>query len=188
MSTLTLPTASPRSLKRTSDEAGLEELIREQQVLVQSSRQPSPVPRAGVQKAISSQSIGDFQPSTNPAPADSSISATVLPNTVPKSKAKKPRLTFEEKEALRIEKDFKDRQKAEDKARKEEEKTKKEAEKEAVELQKAQDKARKGEEKRLKEIEKEEKRKAKDEQARIKLEEKKQKEEESNKKARVNNA
>lgn len=180
--------ASPRSLKRTCDEAGLEEPIREHQASIPSSRQASPVPSAGLQKPVSSQPIGDVQPSTSSVPTDSSILATALPNTLPKSKTKKPRLTFEEKEALRIEKEFKDRQKAEDKARKEEEKAKKEAEKEAVERQKAQDKARKEEEKRLKEVEKEEKRKAKEEQARIKLEEKKQKEEESNKKARVKNA
>jgi chromatin assembly factor 1 subunit A len=115
---------------------------------------------------------------------------------------KKAKLTFAEKEAKRIEKEFKDQQRAEEKARKEaeraahaEEKARKEAEKEAERAAHAEEKARKEAEKEAERKRKEEEREAKraaqeaekaakEEKRRKKEEEKQKAEEEKRKKER----
>ncbi len=185
MSTLTLPMASPRSLKRTCDAAGLEDPSQEYSTTAARLKQASSVFNGAAPEMALCQPTGEAPHPTSSAPVNTPIPHSATSNSTPKPRAKKAKLTFEEQEVQRIEKEFKERQKADEKARKEEEKAKKEAEKESIERQKTQEKARKEEEKRLKDLEKEEKRKAREEQARIKMEEKKQKEEESNKKARV---
>ncbi|KAK4690573.1 hypothetical protein P7C71_g6245, partial [Lecanoromycetidae sp. Uapishka_2] len=86
--------------------------------------------------------------------------------------SKKSKLTFAEKETRRIEKEFKDREKAEEKVRKELEKAKRDEEKAKKDAEKEVEKARREEEKKLKEAEKEEKRLAKEEKLRLKQEEK----------------
>jgi chromatin assembly factor 1 subunit A len=98
--------------------------------------------------------------------------------------AKKAKLTFAEKEARRIEKEFKDQQKAEEKARKEaeraahaEEKARKEAEKEA-------ERKKKEEEREAKRAAQEAEKTAKEEKRRKKEEEKQKAEEEKRKKER----
>jgi len=98
--------------------------------------------------------------------------------------AKKAKLTFAEKEAKRIEKEFKDQQKAEDKARKEaeraahaEERARKEAEREA-------DRKRREEEREAKRAVQEAEKAAKEEKKRKKEEEKLKAEEEKRKKER----
>jgi chromatin assembly factor 1 subunit A len=97
---------------------------------------------------------------------------------------KKTKLTFAEKEARRIEKEFKDRQKAEEKARKE-------AERQAHAEEKARKEAEKEAERKKREAEREEKRvaqeaekAAKEEKRRKKEEEKQKAEEEKRKKER----
>lgn len=97
---------------------------------------------------------------------------------------KKAKLTFAEKEAKRIEKEFKDRQKAEEKARKE-------AERQAHTEEKARKEAEKEAERKKREAEREEKRAAqeaekaaKEDKRRKKEEEKRKAEEEKRKKER----
>jgi chromatin assembly factor 1 subunit A len=98
--------------------------------------------------------------------------------------AKKPKLTFQEKELKRINKEIKEREKAEEKARKD-------AEKKATADEKARKEADKEAERKKKEAEKEEKRAAqeaekaaKEEKRRKKEEEKQKKEDEKRKKER----
>ena len=117
-------------------------------------------------------------PQTSPLPSsplipnnsvpDAGTAAATAPSTVTQPPAKKAKLTFAEKEARRVEKEFRDRQKAEEKAKKDEEKAKKEAKRE--------------EEKRVKEAEKEEKLRAREEEKRLKLEEQLLKDEERHRK------
>lgn len=129
-------------------------------------------------------------PGSSPAPTASNIiqAAGSLDGSSEQT-AKKAKLTFAEKEARRVEKEFKDREKAEEKARKEAEKAKKDEDKGRKDVEKEAEKAKREEEKKLKEIEKEEKRIAKEEKARLKHEEKARREaeaeEEKMKEARV---
>jgi chromatin assembly factor 1 subunit A len=99
--------------------------------------------------------------------------------------AKKAKLTFAEKEARRIEKEFKDQQKAEEKARKEaeraahaEEKARKEAEKEAERKKKDEEREAKRAAQEAEKAAKEEKRRKKEEE-KLKVEEEKRKKERS---------
>lgn len=124
---------------------------------------------------------------TSPSP---SAFAALNGNAAPP--AKKAKLTFAEKETKRIEKEFKDQQKAEERARKEaeraahaEEKARKEAEKEAERAAHAEEKARKEAEKeaerRRKEEEREAKRAAQEAEKAAKEEKRRKKEEEKQK-------
>ena len=91
---------------------------------------------------------------------------------------KKRKLTFEEKETLRIEKQFKDLQKAEEKARKEAEKRQKEEQK-RVEIEAKEEK------RKIQEEEREKKRKAKEAEKAEKEENKRRKDAEKEKKDKV---
>ncbi|PMD29604.1 hypothetical protein L207DRAFT_445247 [Hyaloscypha variabilis F] len=126
-------------------------------------------------------SIRGQSPMLGVPPASSAFAA--LDGNAPPP-AKKAKLTFAEKEARRIEKEFKDQQRAEDKARKEaeraahaEEKARKEAEKEA-------ERKRKDEEREAKRAAQEAEKAAKEEKRRKKEEEKQKAEEEKRKKER----
>ena len=162
--------ASPKSLKRSYDEAYLEETVSASSTAPTQSPEPSSSDTKSHQSGLlltSTRVTGGLALSDQPAP---SIEVEPTPTPLPSSSqtpAKRSKLTFQEKEVRRIEKDFKAREKAEEKARKEEEKAKKE------------------EEKKAKEAEKEEKRKAREQQAHAKQEEKRIKEEEKNRRSRV---
>jgi chromatin assembly factor 1 subunit A len=140
-------------------------------------------------------------PSTSSTLASPSAFVALNGNAPPPPK--KVKLSFAEKEARRIEKEFKDRQKAEEKARKEaerqtqaEEKARKEARKEAERQAHAEEKARKEAEReaerKKRDSEREEKRaaqeaeKAAKEEKRRKREEEKQKAEEEKRKKERN--
>lgn len=88
-----------------------------------------------------------------------------------KASSKRTKLTLAEQEAKQIEKEVKDRQRAE--------------EKETKDRQKAEEKAKLDESRRAREAEKEEKRKARDAQTKLKDEERRKKEEEKTKKEKV---
>ena len=196
MSTIILPMASPKSLKRGFKDTGLGESYLDKQTPQQTYEQSSTVvgsemaPDPGVDVASSA----DSSRLTSPAPSHASSSAVrdvnaQIPqgNTTPSTgtSKKKTKLTFAEKEVRRMEKETKDREKAEEKIRKEQEK-------EIRDRQKAEEKAKKEEEKRAKDLEKEARRLVQEEKTRIKEEEKRKKdeekakkEEEKNKKAKV---
>ena len=180
MSVLTPPMSSPASLKRPYADTGLDDGYRRDQ--------GTPTLSAATQVPASSQAC-----SPSPSPANLLIpTSTAASNTstitgqgssaaIAEKSNKRSKLTFAEQEAGRIEKQFKEQQKAEEKAKREGEKTKKEEEK-----------ARKDEEKRVKDAEKEDRKRVKEEQAMVreaerqrKLDEKQKAEEEKNKKARV---
>ena len=197
MSTIILPMASPKSLKRSFEDTGLGESYLDQQTPQQTYEQPSTVigsemaPDPGVDVASSAASSR----LTSPAPSYASSSAVrdvkthILPgNPTPINSTSKKRTksTFAEKEARKMEKETKDREKADEKIRKEQVK-------EIRDRQKVEEQAKKEEEKRAKVLEKEARRLVQEEKTRIKEEEKKRKdeekakkEEEKNKKAKVN--
>ncbi|CAD6577142.1 MAG: hypothetical protein ASARMPRED_008140 [Alectoria sarmentosa] len=171
--------SSPASLKRPYADTGLDDGYRRDQ--------GTPTLSAATQVPASSQAC-----SPSPSPANLLIpTSTAASNTstitgqgssaaIAEKSNKRSKLTFAEQEAGRIEKQFKEQQKAEEKAKREGEKTKKEEEK-----------ARKDEEKRVKDAEKEDRKRVKEEQAMVreaerqrKLDEKQKAEEEKNKKAR----
>lgn len=179
MSVLTPPMSSPASLKRSYADTGLDERPRDQS---------TPTPSAPTQEIASSQacspspSPANLPLSTTSAASNSSTTANPGPSGATTEKSnKRNKLTFAEKEARQIEKQFKEQQRAEEKTKREEEKAKREEEK-----------AKRDEERRVKDAEKEERKKVKEEQAKVreaekqrKLEEKQKAEEEKNKKARV---
>lgn len=168
MSALTLTMASPKSLKRSYHDAGLDEPV----PVSPTASAPVPLPAALHDQGPYQSSTAGQANGVTPVCHDTPLrTAAGAPSTQPvagtQASAKKTKLTFEEKELRRIELDFKAREKADEKARKEEEK-------------------------RVKEIEKVEKRKAKEQLAQAKQEEKRAKEEakrkqedEKNKKSRV---
>ena len=183
MTTLAYTMGSTKSLKRSYDEAGLNE--------------PTPVlPMISVAPVITQRepqsvafTVSDV-PGANPISYDS---ASRTPGGLRLDEAsvtataseKEGKQNVEEKQSKRIEKELKTREKALEKAKREEEKKAKDAAKE-------QDKTRKEEERKVKEAEREKKRKLKEQQARSKMEErrvkeeaKKKQEEEKNKKSRV---
>jgi len=194
MSTLTLPMASPKSLKRSFGDANLENFPPKPQAVPENLEQPAAVPMTEmpVDQGHDHAPSVDSSRLSSPAPSHASSSAVrdatvqaLQHSTVSAPTSKKFKLTFAEKEVKRIEKEFKDREKAEEKARKEQEK-------EIRDRQKVEEKAKKEEEKRTKDLEREtkrliqeEKNKVKEEEKRKRDEEKARKEEEKNKKARV---
>ena len=170
MSTLTLSMASPKSLKRSYDEAYLEETVRpmsstpsqdSETAFLNTKTHESSLP------ATDTRATGGSALSNQPAPSIELEPVGTALTSSTHTPGKRSKLSFQEKEVRRIEKEFKAREKAEEKARKEEEK------------------AKKDEEKKAKEAEKEEKRKAREQQAHAKQEEKRIKEEEKNRKSRV---
>ncbi|KAI4147704.1 MAG: hypothetical protein L6R39_003028 [Caloplaca ligustica] len=189
MDILTLPMSSPRSLKRSLSDAGLEtpsmDNVGDSVAMVsQETSAPSmePSPASPSNSTINSAPA----PSSTTPQTSSTSNVPQPPRTIPlhetNAAKKRPKLTASEKEAKRLEKEAKEKEKeakekgkAEQKAKKEEEKLRKEKEKEEDRIRKEQEKARKDEDKRAKDAEKEKKRLEKDE-------EKRKKEEEQNKK------
>ena len=174
MSTMVLPMASPKSLKRNFDEVSMQEGFPERNDEPQSAL-ASPIPS----------SMPSSTPQTQLAPSTSNLNQAAPPA----DSSKKPKLSFAEKEAQRIEKEFKEQQKAEDRIKKEQEKLQREKEKVAKEeerLKKAEEKAAKEEERLKKADEKkqkdEERRKIKEEKDKVKEEERIKREEEKQKK------
>lgn len=198
MSIVALSMASPRSLKRTYDDAGLERSLHDQPFghVVLDSTPPSSVfdGRENTPSQASPASLSSSAPplsnTSNPTLVNPTTTSTSAVNA--QSSIKKPKLTFDEKETMRAEKEFKAREKAELKAKKEEERATREAEKAEIKAKKEteketkeREKAQREEEKRAKDAAKEEKRKDREEQIRLKQEEKQQKQDEKNRKARV---
>ena len=184
--------SSPASLKRSYADTWLDDNLPDP---------ISPISGAATQVAASTQDR-----SQSPSPAKAPISTIAVASNTPTAAVlapsaatpekcnKRTKLTYAEKEAIQIEKQFKEQQKAEEKAKKEAEKEAMQIEKQFKEQQKAEEKAKKGaekakkeEEKRTKDAEKEERMKIKKEQAKAKETEKQRKLEEKNKKARVCN-
>ena len=176
--------ASPKSLKRTYEEAGFETQPFVQRHGHENTTTPpttrsipdfandQPLSSASAQPNITVPSLKD-SPSSG-----QTVDVPLTSNNRLAETTKKPKLSFAEKEV-------KDQQRAEERAKKEEERLRRERDK----SEKEQERAKKAEEKRLKE---EEKRKAREERERVKAEEKarkeeekQKKEEEKNKKARV---
>ena len=150
--------SSPASLKRSFADTGLDEHSQHQ---ITSS--PTAAARVPVSNQASSQSPSptDLPTCTSSAASDTAAAAVTDPSTATARKSnQRTKLTFAEKEATRIEKQFKEQQKVEEKATKEGEQ------------------AKKKEEKRVKDAEKEERKKVREAEKQKKLEEK-------NKKARV---
>ena len=165
MTTLALPMPSPASPKRSYDDAGLSQNYPPDPTTSDRyASQPFHVLNPVDQQRIGGSAIPsiEFQNPTEPSVMPSSVTSAAG-----EKPAKRVKLSTEEKEAKRVEKEVRDRLRADEKSRKEEEKAKKDAEK-----------AVKDEERRkVKE--------AKEEQVRLKEEEKQKKEEEKMKKARV---
>lgn len=194
MSTLALPMTSPKSLKRSFDDANLDNLSPNPPVMQENDKGPTAILMTKMPADQGDDPAPSVDSSGLSSPGPSHASSSVLRDRTmqipqqPKALAptsKKPRLTFAEKEARRVEKEVKDRERVEEKARKEHEK-------ETRDRQKVEDKAKKEEEKRAKDFEKdtkrlvqEEKNKVKEEEKRKRDEEKARKEEEKNKKVKV---
>lgn len=192
MSTIVLSMASPNSLKRTYEEAGLEEerpgQSRDHQHTATPAKNHITASLSNTQVSSSpfpSAEGANLPPTTQPAVIGHENVAVNASNASTDQLPKKTKLTFAEKEARRVEKELKDQQKAEERAKKEEERVRKEKEK----SEREEERLKKVEEKRVKD---EKKRKAKEERDRLKEEEKakkdeerQKKEEEKNKKTRV---
>lgn len=194
MSTLTFPMTSPKSLKRSFDDANLDNLSPNPPVLQENDEGPSAMLTTKMPADQGDDPTPSVDSSRLSSPGPSHASSSVLKDPItqipqqPKASAptsKKPKLTHAEKEARRLEKEVKDWERVEEKARKEHEK-------ETRDRQKVEEKAKKEEEKRAKDFEKdtkrliqEEKNKVKEEEKRKRDEEKARKEEEKNKKANV---
>lgn len=190
MTTLLLPMPSPTSLKRTYTDAGLgepESFAEDRGELpIYSTTQSTapdasnPLPPASslpiLQHTSGTSDTAKYDNSQ--PPTDVATSNATYTKTTTTSTKKKTKLTYEEREVLRIEKEFKERQKLQDKAKKDEEKAK-------IAQEKAEKEAQRVEEKRIRDAEKEDRRKLKLEQNRQREEEKLLKQEEKNKKARV---
>ena len=194
MSTLTLPMASPKLLKRSFDDADLGSSQSNFKTPQQIYEQPGTIQKT----EMSGDQRGDAAPSvdssrlSSPAPSHASSSAVrdatmqAPQNAIASGPTtKRPKLTFAEKEAKRIEKEFKDREKAEEKARKEQEKENKDRQKAEEKAKKEEERRAKGLEKEVRRLAQEEKNKTKEEEKRKKDEEKAKKDEEKNKKAKV---
>lgn len=145
---------------------------------------PNTTAETDLSTPTSHEAQGPANPSTNGNISTASTAFTAL-NGVPPPAPKKAKLTFAEKEAKRIEREFAAAAKAEEKARKEaeraahaEEKARREAEKEAERQAHAAEKARKEAEKKKKDEEREEKRRVMEAEKAAKEEKKRKKEEE----------
>ena len=191
MSTIVVPMASPNSLKRRYEDAGLDESPHKNREFhattaeFAASKHLSPSQKQG-SFSVFPEAAHHEPPPLRPATQETAMHPLPESATPVIEKAnKRPKLTFAEKEARRIEKEFKDKQRAEELAKREEEKLQREKEK----AEREKERLAKVEERRLKE---EERKKAKDEKDRLregekakKEEERQKKEEEKSKKARV---
>jgi chromatin assembly factor 1 subunit A len=121
-----------------------------------------------------------------PSPAVASTPVPVptpkTPLRVPAMPNKKVKLSPASLEAKRIEKEIRDRQRAEERAKKEEEKRVREEEKKRREEEREEEKKKKEEEKRKRDEEREEERKKREEKKKVKEEERLAREEEKRKK------
>ena len=181
MGTLAFSMASAESLslKRTYDEAGLDDTVQHHQaspISVDAQSFLQPVTDASGQLSVSPTVAEHKQPSFSP-PKDKSVMAgspplQSTPNTLPApTTARRSKQTAAEKEAKRLEKEAKDRHRAEEKSKKDEEKRLKDAEKEEKRKFKEEQFRLKEEERKFREDE----RKRKDEEKRLKDEEKEKK-------------
>lgn len=196
------PDASPRSLKRDHD--------------TYESTEPMPAPadfKEMIERDRAAETNANHERETSPARSMTDSVLTDLGTSTPRERtpsigaqgnafaalngnvappAKKQKLTFQEQEMRRINKQIRDREKAEEKERKEVEKLKKEAERQAAAGEKEAEKQRKEAERQAAAAEKEAKRQAaadekgkkeaeKEEKRRKKEEEKNKKEEEKKK-------
>ncbi|KAK2756426.1 chromatin assembly factor-I (CAF-I) p90 subunit [Arachnomyces sp. PD_36] len=153
---------------------------------------PAPVPNGLENSPIESNSISTGTTSnsaTTPAPIP--IPTPKTPLSMPTMPNKKVKLSPASLEAKRIEKEIRDRQRAEEKARKEEEKRireeekkKRDEEREEERKKKEEEKKKRGEEREEERKKREEKKKAKEEERQAREEEKRKKEEEKSKKER----
>ena len=192
MSTLVLPMASPKSFKRTYEEAGLESEASGEQHSQEESRHKSPKEVFPRPVDVHSHAGNYAHPNTPISDIDSGIPSTIMttgilpmPSAMTAEGTKKHRLTFPEREAKRVEKEVKDLQRAEERAKKEDERLRREkekAEREIERLKRAEEKRQKDEEKRRA---KEERERAREEEKAKRDEERQKKEEEKSKKARV---
>ena len=184
MGTLAFSMASPESLslKRTYDEAGLDNAVQNRQaspIVFEALSFPQTATDSSRHLPVAPPTTDHNRPSSLPPKCTSVMAGSPQLqsslNTLPASTTtKRLKLTVAEKEAKRLEKEAKDRQRAEEKSKKDEEKRLKDAEKE--------------EKRRLKEEQsklKEEERKVKEEEKKRKDEEKRLKDEEKEKKAKV---
>lgn len=180
MTTLALPMASPYKLKRLYSEVEFDDGRQDPQGSLSPSRQDSkqPLAQSNMQSGNSillpsisgrsrASSPGRDTPGSTVVDGLSTIQSAPIIST--ESAPKKRKLNFAEKESKRLEKEAKDRLKAEERARREAEKQEKE-----VEKRKKEDEIK--EQKRKKEEEKEEKRSAKEAEKQLKEEERAQKE------------
>lgn len=179
MTTIVLPMASsPNSLKRTYHEADLQNPpsgALENNIGGASSQPVSQPPAEDLQMQndLLLCPVASTNPLNSIPPADNANSIeTTLPK--PATNSKRRKFTAEEQEARRLEKEVKDRQRAEEKVRLEEVKRVKEIEKEE-----------RRKEKEAQTRQREEERKKKEAQTRQREEEKKKKEEEKTKKEKV---
>lgn len=178
MSTTTLPITSPKSLKRSSTDAQLDDPSMNgsndtMTTVAQAASCPVPSSLDGSGQTANL----PFEP-TLPFPALTSGLAVPSPTKVsstPDQSKKRAKLSASDKEAKRLEKEAKEKEKAEQKAKRDEEKARKEQEKE-------EERIRKEQEKQARQAEKDKKRQEKEEQNRVREEEKKKKEDEKNKK------
>ena len=170
-----MASAEPSSLKRTYDEAELDNTLQHYQASSTIiAAQPISEKVTGSSGQVSvSPSVTEYKRPSSPPPKDTSGTAGSLPlhfttdTLLAANTTKKQKLTAAEKEAKRLEKEVKDRQKAEEKSKKEKEKRLRDAEK-------GEKRRLKGEQSRLKEKE----RKVKEDEKKRKTEEKKRKDEE----------
>lgn len=192
MTAVILPMASPNPLKRTFQDADFQNNSPSNKIegsdgshRTVSHLQPESSPIRNESLSLSRRtetSVAVNLPSesntSDSTPGDDVISTVA---TIPKSatNSKRQKLTAEEQEARRVEKEAKDRQRVEEKEAKDRQRAE---EKEAKDRQRAEEKANLEESKRAKEIEKEEKRKEKETQTRQREEERKKKEEAKTKK------
>ena len=109
---------------------------------------------------------------------ESLVSASLAQQAAPTQPVKRRKLTFAEKESVKIEKELKEKQKAEEKAKKDDEKRVKDEEKKRKEEETR-------EEKRRREEEREENKRIKDLEKSVKEEEKRRRDEEKAKKEKV---
>ena len=143
--------SSPKSLKRTYSDADLENTLPSRSP-VNDRLDGGPNVGAIEREAVARMATTEQERLASPAPSQKSsstlsdISTQATPNAPASTTGtKRPKLTFAEKEAKRLHKEARDRQKVEEKARKEQEK-------EAKDRQKADEKAMKEEEKRDKDL------------------------------------
>ena len=177
-----LPMASPNSLKRSCEVAQLDASSLQQRPYASSQTDELATRSGEVLHSQPDASTAIPTPERSRAPSaapstggssarDGSVPPATCAATNPGSQSKRRKLTFAEKEVQRLEKLFKEQQRAEERARKDEEKRIKEEERRIKE-----ESLREG--KRKRDVEKEEKKKAREAEKQARDEEKKKRESE----------